>query len=100
VREPRFARAAYTTITRAQTVAAGAFMRPLAPGQDTPGLPAPITNALFPPTAGLKEVAPKDLPAFCRVAFSIKPSRDSDIKVEVWMPTSGWNGRFMAVGRI
>src|SRR5262245_45320170 len=40
----------------------------------------------------------KNLPAFCRVAATLKPSSDSDIKVEVWLPASGWNGKFQAVG--
>ena len=38
------------------------------------------------------------LPAFCRVAATLKPSSDSDIKVEVWLPASGWNGKLQAVG--
>ncbi len=38
------------------------------------------------------------LPAFCRVAGTIKPTPDSDIKFEVWMPLTGWNGKFQAVG--
>jgi feruloyl esterase len=42
--------------------------------------------------------ANKDLPPYCRVAATLKPSSDSDIKIEVWMPTSGWNGKFEAVG--
>jgi feruloyl esterase len=33
-----------------------------------------------------------DLPSYCRVAGSIHPTSDSDIKFEVWMPASGWNG--------
>ena len=40
----------------------------------------------------------KNLPAFCRVAATLKPSSDSDIKIEIWMPISGWNAKFMAVG--
>ena len=28
----------------------------------------------------------------------MKPSADSDIKIEVWLPVTGWNGRFQAVG--
>jgi len=40
----------------------------------------------------------KDLPAFCRVAATLRPTSDSDIKIEVWMPASGWNGKFQAVG--
>ena len=38
------------------------------------------------------------LPAFCRVAVTSKPTADSDIKIEVWLPASGWNGKFQAVG--
>ncbi len=39
-----------------------------------------------------------NLPAFCRVAGEIKPTKDSDIKFEVWMPAADWNGKFMGVG--
>ena len=71
-----------TTITLAQPVAAGEFMPP---GRTFPGGPAPT-------------VAFKDLPAFCRIAATLKPTDDSDIKIEVWLPASGWNGKFQAVG--
>jgi feruloyl esterase len=40
----------------------------------------------------------KNLPAFCRVAATLMPSTDSDIKIEVWLPASGWNGKYEAVG--
>jgi len=63
-----------TTITLARQVVAGPFTAP-----------------------GGNESLEK-LPAFCRVAATLKPSIDSDIKVEVWMPVSGWNGKFQAVG--
>ena len=72
------------TITLAQAVGPGSF---------TP--PTPAGPAAAPPAA---TQAFRDLPAFCRVAATLKPSSDSDIKVEVWMPTSGWNGKFQAVG--
>jgi feruloyl esterase len=72
------------TITLAQAVDAGAFTIPIAAG----GTP--------PPTALVQAVS--GLPAFCRVAATLKPSSDSDIKIEVWMPASAWNGKFMAVG--
>ena len=36
--------------------------------------------------------------AFCRAAGSIKPSRDSDIQFEVWMPAAGWNGKLEGLG--
>jgi feruloyl esterase len=64
------------TITRAEAVAAGPFT---------------------PPGAGDGENA-RVLPAFCRVAATLRPSSDSDIKIEVWMPASNWNGKFQAVG--
>jgi Tannase and feruloyl esterase len=38
------------------------------------------------------------LPAFCRVTGSIRPSADSDIRFELWLPVAGWNGKFMQTG--
>jgi len=40
----------------------------------------------------------KALPAFCRVVVKATPSTDSDIRIEVWMPAGGWNGRFRGQG--
>ena len=40
----------------------------------------------------------KTLPAFCRVQGVIAPSSDSHIEFEVWMPASGWNGKYQGVG--
>jgi hypothetical protein len=37
------------------------------------------------------------LPAFCRVAVTLTPTPDSDIKMELWLPAN-WNGKFMMVG--
>jgi feruloyl esterase len=65
------------TITLAQTVPAGGFT---------------------PPGPGGTAQAFAKLPAFCRIAATLKPSSDSDIKIEVWLPVSGWNGNFQAVG--
>ena len=73
-----------TTITLAQTIDAGAF-RPPAPAGGA--APAPAAARAF-----------GNLPAFCRVAATLKPSNDSDIKVEVWLPVSGWNGKFQGIG--
>ncbi|MGE5243221.1 MAG: tannase/feruloyl esterase family alpha/beta hydrolase, partial [Betaproteobacteria bacterium] len=39
-----------------------------------------------------------NLPDFCRVVARMTPSADSDIRIEVWMPVSGWNGKFEGVG--
>lgn len=38
------------------------------------------------------------LPAFCRVTGTIRPTTDSDIRLEVWMPLAGWNGKFVGGG--
>lgn len=38
------------------------------------------------------------LPEFCRVSATLTPSSDSEIKVEIWLPTKNWNGKFQAVG--
>jgi len=65
------------TITSATSVAAGNYKPPA-----SPGLPAPT----------------KALPAFCRVAGIAKPTSDSEIHFEVWLPTSGWNEKFEQVG--
>ncbi len=38
------------------------------------------------------------LPAFCRVKATSRPTADSEIKIEVWLPAQGWNGRLQALG--
>jgi feruloyl esterase len=38
------------------------------------------------------------LPAFCRVVANLQPTPDSDIQIEIWLPISNWNGKFLAVG--
>jgi feruloyl esterase len=38
------------------------------------------------------------LPAFCRVRITDKPSADSEILTEVWLPLTGWNGRYRGIG--
>ncbi|WP_242617991.1 tannase/feruloyl esterase family alpha/beta hydrolase [Edaphobacter modestus] len=40
----------------------------------------------------------QSLPAFCRVAVILRPTADSEIHAEIWLPSSGWNGKYMAVG--
>ncbi len=39
-----------------------------------------------------------DLPGFCRVVGVSRPTRDSDIRFEVWLPSESWNGRFVSSG--
>ncbi len=40
---------------------------------------------------------PANLPPHCRVAATLKPTPDSNIQIEVWLPEN-WNGKFQAVG--
>jgi feruloyl esterase len=40
----------------------------------------------------------QDLPEFCHVLITLTPTPDSDIKVELWLPTDNWNGKYLAVG--
>jgi hypothetical protein len=39
------------------------------------------------------------LPAFCRVTATLMPSTDSEIKIELWMPSANWNGKFVIPGK-
>ena len=38
------------------------------------------------------------LPAFCRVRGILRPTSDSVIRFEVWMPVNDWNHRFLGAG--
>ncbi|HET9191359.1 MAG TPA: tannase/feruloyl esterase family alpha/beta hydrolase [Vicinamibacterales bacterium] len=114
-----------TTITSAQLVAAGPYVAP-APGGPPGGPVAPAAGrgdgagrgggrGEGAPAAGRGDgagaggrgggrgaaAAPAGpvLPAHCRIAATLKPSADSVIDVEVWMPeASRWNGKFQMVG--
>jgi len=61
-----------TTITSANFVPAGQFV---------------------PPTG-----MPFTVPAFCRTVGVARPTSDSVINFEVWMPAAGWNGKFNGIG--
>ena len=76
-----------TTITSAQWMAAGPFTPPSAQGEGAPAAAGATRNAAPPLT----------LPAHCHVAIVLKPSADSNIEAEVWLPAD-WNGKFQAVG--
>jgi feruloyl esterase len=59
-----------------------------------------ITTGTFTPPAiaGRAAAAETGLPSVCRVSLTLAPTPDSDIKTEVWLPMSGWNGKLQAVG--
>jgi feruloyl esterase len=69
-----------TVITAAQDILPGKFVPP-------EGRPSDLQLAAY-----------RDLPAFCRVQGVIKPSDDSHIEFEVWLPASKWNGKYLGVG--
>jgi len=66
-------------VLTAESVQAGAFVPP----KSSEGSESPIF---------------KTLSAFCRVTLALTPSSDSDIRVEVWLPQSGWNRKLQASG--
>jgi feruloyl esterase len=69
------------SVTAVEFVPAGPYSAPAMPGAPAakaqPGIP---------------------LPAYCRVALVLTPSKDSHIESEVWLPAESWNGKFQAVG--
>jgi feruloyl esterase len=64
---------ATATITATEVIASGSFSPPRG---------GPIGN----------------LPSFCRVAGAIAPTKDSEIRFEVWLPLENWNGKLSGVG--
>ena len=74
-----------TTITSAAWVGPGPFTV-----MPQPGAPSP-------PAGQPAAAPPLELPAHCRVQVVSKPSADSHIEMEVWLPAN-WNGKFQAVG--
>jgi Tannase and feruloyl esterase len=69
-----------TFIEASQMVAAGTFLPPGA-------TPSGAASATY-----------RALPAFCRVQGVIQPASDSHIGFELWLPASGWNGKYLGVG--
>ncbi len=67
-------------VTSAVAVAAGRFAAPGGGG-------SPESRAIY-----------AKLPTFCRIAMTLKPSADSDIRAEVWLPATGWNGKLVESG--
>ena len=49
--------------------------------------------------AGAPAQAPQTIPAHCRVRIDLRPTSDSHIEMEMWLPpVEAWNGKFMGVG--
>ena len=88
-----------------------ALVRPAAAG--TPTSCASLSTFAYPSTTinsassnrGGPYVAPDawhlaftNLPPYCDVSATIKPTSDSSINVHVWMPTTNYNGRYLGTG--
>jgi hypothetical protein len=56
----------------------------------------PAGPFVIPPELGPARTV--QLPSMCRVQGVLKPTMDSNIAFEVWLPAEGWNGRFLGVG--
>src|SRR5690606_34121589 len=76
---------AHGEVTGASLVAAGAFEPPPSPFGPPPGVGGPSPYA--------------SMPAFCRVEVTLRPSDDSDIKSEVWLPAENWRSEERRVGK-
>ena len=57
-----------------------------------------VTGSFTPPGVTNPNATIANLPAFCRVAATLKPTADSDIKTEFWLPMGGWNRKLQSVG--
>ena len=66
----------YTTITSAAIVTEGAIPQPAVFGNANP-----ITA-----------------PARCEVQAVTRPTKDSEIRIALWLPLSGWNGKYLQIG--
>jgi hypothetical protein len=60
---------------------------------------APVVPGVFNPPPQPFQPPPRvDLQPFCRVVGIATPTSDSEIKFEIWLPATGWNGKFEQVG--
>src|SRR5262245_54333199 len=71
------------TVTSAELVHAGPFVQPGGRGG------APQESAA---------VTPEPIPQHCRVKIILKPTSDSNINSELWLPSENWNGKLLVVG--
>jgi feruloyl esterase len=57
-----------------------------------------VTGSFTPPGSANPNATLGNLPSFCRVAATLKPTPDSEIATEIWLPMTGWNRRLQSVG--
>jgi pimeloyl-ACP methyl ester carboxylesterase len=63
-----------------------------------------VDSGKFAPPRMMRRASPEvftafnTLPAFCRVQAVARPSSDSEINIEVWLPATFWNRRYLGAG--
>src|SRR3954465_10882678 len=89
-----------TTVMSAEIVPAGVFTPPAAaPAAPPAGAADAGRGGRGGGRAGGAPPAPREpIPQHCRVKLTLKPTSDSNIYSELWMPTDNWNGKLLVVG--
>jgi feruloyl esterase len=91
----------HVRITNVQVVAAGAFRQPGGGRQNVPPLlprgPITLGSAGFGLgyNGGRPNARYEELPSFCQITATLSPTPTSDIRAELWLPITGWNGKFI-----
>ena len=79
-----------------------AALKPLLAQQPCSGLSAlnlphtTITSAIAVPEGTIPSVGL--VPARCEIKATARPTKDSQILLRVWLPASGWNGKYLQLG--
>lgn len=91
-----------TTASNANAFNCNAFQIPAPAGATVESLTAtavPAGTFQVPGNPPLGGYPVPDVPAHCEVTVTLThPGANDHAKVQVWLPESGWNGRFQAVG--
>jgi feruloyl esterase len=57
-----------------------------------------VPEGAIPSPAIFGTTPPVLAPARCEVQAITRPTKDSEIRMQVWLPVSGWNGKYLQVG--
>jgi feruloyl esterase len=55
-------------------------------------------ESAIPTPAIFGSMPPLVAPARCEVHAITRPTKDSEIRLQIWLPVSGWNGKYLQVG--
>lgn len=59
---------------------------------------AKVPEGPIPQPAVFGNTEPGMAPERCEVQAVTRPSKDSEIRIELWLPVSGWNGKYLQIG--